>query len=236
MKSRKISISAHIQGAAISFVTMSAMNHMKGYVAPARKGTAKGKPIGFSRKKLRAAILMALFPNIFQMKDISGAVDVSLGVLKLWCREEAFKSIVKERALELGRFIVSLIDCITKEDEASIDTARKLTGFYTGDSMDLILILIDILACLDPLAHEPFHDLEESVGKDLFQMINWRLVTSLYVYKGDKNSRKLLTEAIDIGFDTLQYPEKHAEMTPELRTGICMNLKTWMLLLLENRR
>jgi len=45
----------------------------------------------------------------------------------------------------------------------------------------MILILIDILACLDPLAHKPLYDLEGSVSKDIFQMMNWRMVTSLYI-------------------------------------------------------
>jgi len=236
MKSKRITISAHIQGAAISFVTMLAMSHMKGYVEPTRKGTAWGKPVGFSARKLQAAILMALYPNIFQMKELSGLVHVSAGVLKLWYRDEAFKKAVKERTMDLGRFIALLIDRILKEDENSIDKARELTGFHTGNRMELILILIDILACLDPVAHKPLYDLEESVGKDIFLMMNWRLVTSLYVYKGDKRSRELFKEAINIGFDALRYPEKYIDMTAEMRADICMNLRNWMLLLLENRK
>lgn len=236
MRSKRITISAHIQGAAISFVTMSAMSHMKGYVEPTRKGTARGKPIGFSSRKLQTAILMALYPYIFQMKEISGLVHLSAGVLKLWYRDEAFKKVVKEKTMDLGRFIALLIDRILKEDETSLDKARELTGFHTGNRMDLILILIDILACLDPLAHRPLYDLEESVSKDVFQMMNWRLVTSLYVYKGDKKSRELMKQAINAGFDVLQYPEKHTDMTMEMRADICTNLRNWTLLLLETRK
>jgi len=45
-----------------------------------------------------------------------------------------------------------------------------------------------------------------------------------------------MKEAINAGFDVLQYPEKHDDMTTEMRADICMNLRNWTLLLLESRR
>ena len=232
MKNKKTEISKHIQGAAISFVTCWASAYLDGKPRKNDKGTT----VRFSTKKMRAAILMALYPNIFHLRDFSTVLDVPTSTLKIWHKQEDFLHVVREKALELGHFIASLIEHIIKGNQTSIDLAQEYSGFKTGDRMELVIILADILSCLDPVTHGPFYDLKESIGKELFQMLDWRLITTIYVYGGAKRGRELMEQAIDNGFDAVIYPEKYPGMSLEARVGMCMNLKSWMLLLLGSRK
>jgi hypothetical protein len=232
MKNKKTEISRHIQGAAISFVTCWASDYLDGKPRNNGKGTA----VRFSRNKLRAAILMALYPNIFHLRDFSSVLDVPTGTLRIWHKQEDFLHIVREKALELGDFIALLIEGIIKGDEASIDLVRKYSGFVTGNPMELAIILIDILSCLDPLTHRPLYECRDSIGEDIFQMLDWRLITTIYVHGDVKKGRELMEQAIDYGFDAIAHPDKYPGMTPEMIVGIGMNLKSWMLMLLGSRK
>ncbi len=232
MKNKKTEISKHIQGAAISFVSCWASACLDG--KPRNNG--KGSAVRFSRNKLRAAILLALYPNIFHLRDFSTVLDVPTGTLRIWHKQEDFLQVVREKAFELGHFIASLMEHIIKGNQTSIDLAREYSGFKTGDRMELVIILADILSCLDPVTHGPFYDLKETIGNDIFQMLNWRLITTIYVYGGVKKGRELMEQAIDYGFDAVLHPEKYPGMTPEMRVGMGMNLKSWMLMLLGSRK
>jgi hypothetical protein len=232
MKNKKTEISKHIQGAAISFVSCWASACLDGKPGNNGKGTA----VRFSRNKLRAAILMALYPNIFHLRDFSSVLDVPTGTLRIWHKQEDFLHVVQKKALELGDFIALLILGIIKGDEASMDLAREYSGFVTGNPMELAIILIDILSCLDPLTHGPLYGCRESIGEELFQMLTWRLITTIFVYGGIKKGRELMEQAIDYGFDAVLHPEKYPGMTPEARVGMGMNLKSWMLMLLGSRK
>ena len=232
MKNKKIDISRHIQGAAISFVSCWASAYLDG--KPRNNG--KGNAVRFSKKKMRSAILMALYPNIFHLRDFSTALDVPTGTLKIWHKQEDFLQVVREKALELGHFIASLMEHIIKGNQTSINLAQEYSGFKTGDRMELVMILVDILSCLDPVTHGPFYDLKESIGKEIFQMLDWRFITTIYVYGGAPKGRKLMEQAIDSGFDAIVYPEKYPGLTPEARICMGMNLKSWMLMLLGSRK
>jgi len=63
---------------------------LKNYKEPVRQGTAKGEPIGFSKKKMKAAWLMILHPYCLSLKDIANLADVSAGVLRVWCHRDDF--------------------------------------------------------------------------------------------------------------------------------------------------
>ena len=63
---------------------------LKNYKEPSRKGKAKGDPIGFSKKKMRAASLMVLHPYCLKLWEIAKIAGVSDGVLRVWCHRDDF--------------------------------------------------------------------------------------------------------------------------------------------------
>ncbi len=78
-------------------------SYLQGYIEPQRAGTAKGDPVGLSKKKMRAACWMVLFPNCLSLSEIAKICGVSLGVLKVWRTEEAFMKAVREYSEHIGK-------------------------------------------------------------------------------------------------------------------------------------
>ena len=83
---------------------------LKNYKEPVRKGTAKGKPIGFSLKKMKAAWWMILHPYCLTLKEIAKRSGVSEGVLRVWCHREDFVQKWQEISHEYGEWIVTKIE------------------------------------------------------------------------------------------------------------------------------
>jgi hypothetical protein len=64
---------------------------LKKYQEPTRAGTAKGDPVGLSRKKIRAACLMGLYPGCLKLKEIAEMAGVTVRVLTVWRTHEQFR-------------------------------------------------------------------------------------------------------------------------------------------------
>lgn len=62
-------------------------NRRQGYIEPQRKGTPKGDPIGFSRKKYYAALLCI---TDMSLSDIAALSNVSYNLLRKWRTESDF--------------------------------------------------------------------------------------------------------------------------------------------------
>lgn len=80
------------------------------YQEPTRTGTAKGEPIGLSRKKFEAALWMVLFPQVFRLKDIAERVGVSNGVLRVWRTQDDFKRVTEDAAHRWGSVFARTIE------------------------------------------------------------------------------------------------------------------------------
>ncbi|MDY6862953.1 MAG: hypothetical protein SVR08_11885 [Spirochaetota bacterium] len=80
---------------------------IRSYVEPQRKGTPKGEPIGFSKKKYMASLLMM---TGFNQKIIASDLGVSYGLLRNWNTEKPFKKLVEKHNKEFNEFLmVSLV-------------------------------------------------------------------------------------------------------------------------------
>jgi len=104
---------------------------IKNYPEPTRAGTRKGEPIGFSRKKRRAALLMILYnpPSGLGLNEIAKIAGVSPGVLRKWRTEAAFKKAESEVCNEVGQMISSAMDIeLMWEEIQSVKDARKEDG------------------------------------------------------------------------------------------------------------
>jgi len=70
---------------------------LNSYVEPQRKGTPRGEPIGFSKQKYKATLL--LMTNMKQ-KEIAELIGVSYGFLRRWRTEKKFLEMTKKHCNE----------------------------------------------------------------------------------------------------------------------------------------
>jgi len=100
-----------LQQEAIKFVTTWAQRAMdRQFEEPIRKGTPKGDPIGPSRKKYHAALLMPLHPKCLNLKAIADMVGTSENVIRVWRTQEGFKKMVSEAHRWIAEVIAETID------------------------------------------------------------------------------------------------------------------------------
>jgi hypothetical protein len=92
----------------IHFVRTWIDARLTGYVEPQRSGTAKGDRIGFSKKKLAAAALLALYPQV-QIKEIAEAAGVKAAVLSVWRTHDNFRKKETEYSKALGEDVARMI-------------------------------------------------------------------------------------------------------------------------------
>lgn len=151
---------------AIRFGKSLVGNIMENYHEPTRAGTPKGHPIGFSRKKKRAALLMILYnpPSGLGLKEIAKIADVSPGVLRLWRIEAAFKKAESEACNTVGEIISKIIDIeLMREEIQSVKDAeiheliKKLPLGIEGIVQDeMRYFLLKLLPFFNPLIANPF--------------------------------------------------------------------------------
>jgi hypothetical protein len=98
------------QEEAINLVKRMADEKLKDFEEPSRTGVARGDPIGLSRKKYRAAILMILFPNSLYLKEVAKLAEVSNGVLRVWQTKNDFKEAILNECKYLGSIIAKKIE------------------------------------------------------------------------------------------------------------------------------
>lgn len=80
------------------------------YKEPQRKGTPKGKPVGFSKLKYAATLFMLLKYN---QKKIAQMLGISFGLLRKWNTEEPFVKQVMAHCQELTSTVVGRIKAST---------------------------------------------------------------------------------------------------------------------------
>ena len=95
-------------------------SELQAYTEPAREGTPKGDPIGFSTKKLETALWMILFPNTYRLKEISKIVNISEGTIRVWRTQEDFKQRVNTAYREFGQIIFQLIDMLISKSNVEL--------------------------------------------------------------------------------------------------------------------
>jgi len=133
-----------IRDRAIQFVKSFAEEQLKNYDEPERLGTPKGDPIGLSRKKYYTAIMMILYPNCLNLKQIAKLSGVSNGVLRVWRTEEQFKKAVQEVSIIFGEQITNFIEKFMKPEldyVRQMDVIRKSLILFdrTGEEQKTII-------------------------------------------------------------------------------------------------
>lgn len=100
----------------IDLVLQWAEERLERYEEPSRAGTPKGEPIGLSRKKFNAALLMVLHPNCLKLKEIAKIAKVSEGVLRVWRTKEQFRKVMEQEHTLLGEAIANTMEYNMKKD------------------------------------------------------------------------------------------------------------------------
>jgi hypothetical protein len=132
---------------AIRFVEAWAETKLKNYQEPSRAGTPKGDPIGFSKKKYKAVLLMALYPTCLKIIDIAKLAQVSENVLMVWRTQDDFRTAMRKELSNLGEVIVKTIECDMYENEIEI-----LQGSTKDEN---ILFFIEVLPWLNSQVFKP---------------------------------------------------------------------------------
>ena len=170
-----------------------------GYIAPVRKGTPKGDPIGFPITKYKASILSLA---ALSFKDIANASDVSYALLLKWRGEDAFK---KQVQANIDEFSEWFIEKMWKKFKG------KVPGYVETESLDLSQIFWypELLKELEEdFPYSPFlekeilekmikkTDEEKSKAEFLYMAMDlltfWRLRTS----KDKNSSERILRERL----------------------------------------
>jgi hypothetical protein len=106
--------------AAIRLVKLWVEAALRRYEEPSRVGVPKGDPIGFPKKKRKAAFFLALYPTALRLKDIAKLAGVSEGVLRVWRSQDEFKRAEREACKQLGVSIANTIEIILDTEEIEI--------------------------------------------------------------------------------------------------------------------
>jgi hypothetical protein len=83
------------------------------YKEPERKGTPRGRPVGFSKRKYLSSLWM--MTNLIQ-KDIAGKTGVSYGLLRKWNTQEGFKDVLRDHCDEFAGLFIGHIKTQYKEE------------------------------------------------------------------------------------------------------------------------
>lgn len=125
-------------GALLHFIDRTLAAH----VEPERRGTPKGAPIGFSRKKLHAALL---YLTTLRPEEIARIVGTSLGLVRKWRTELAFLARITQAAEDFlaGLYGTALMDTAAAlakathiaEDAGASADARRAAGIFESDPL-----------------------------------------------------------------------------------------------------
>jgi len=83
------------------------------YKEPERKGTPRGRPVGFSGRKYLSSLWM--MTNLIQ-KDIARKTSVSYGLLRKWNTQESFKDVLRGHCNEFAGLFIEHIKTQYKEE------------------------------------------------------------------------------------------------------------------------
>lgn len=141
------------------------------YVEPQRKGTPKGEPIGFTKKKYHAGLQM--LTSCLQ-KDIAKYVGVSHSLLRTWNTESNFKALVFSLRSE---FAIVFRDYILKRFKLQDAYIKELSKLPPKEVM------------VRPIYYAPYPELGDAIyyGKDLITSIWQEIFNSFSVRKQTVN-------------------------------------------------
>lgn len=135
-------------------------NKQLDYEAPARKGTPRGKKIGYPAHKYLASLFVGL-TNLSQKKiadDLGPKHGINYGVLRNWCSEKSFREQAREHALEFAWHIIHHVEGKVESDKKKWDdyfnckTDKKPSPLvYKEIVRDVGLFSVDVLNILTHL-------------------------------------------------------------------------------------
>jgi len=105
---------------------------LNSYVEPQRKGIPRGEPIGFSKQKYKATLL--LMTNRKQ-KEIAELIGVSYGFLRRWRTEKKFLEMTKKHCNEYRERVIAYFR--DKNDSSSIIPEHAFNDYSSYGKMAL---------------------------------------------------------------------------------------------------
>jgi len=186
-----------------------------GYQEPFRRGTPKGEPIGLSRKKYRASLLLMKSGS---REEIVAQARVSYSLLGKWLTEEPFRSALQQASREFGEiFIQNLlaeartINLVPSDSEGWIPMFIKKSKILPISSEYSTLLCREIVILFYEKREDKWHS-----GIDPGFFLHWVIKATeiFFQEKGKiKNFDKPLTKAKlnlawkHLGFFLLEHPK-----------------------------
>jgi hypothetical protein len=97
------------------------------YEEPQRKNTPRGDPIGYSRTKYQASLMLL---RNYKQKEIATLLKISHGLLRKWNTEEEFKALVEKNHKEYFKLALNLI-------EKNAELSQKKLGEWVESDIDI---------------------------------------------------------------------------------------------------
>jgi len=210
---------------AVEFVKRWADKEGAKYDEPTRVGTPKGEPIGFPRKKYRAALLLVLFPWCLKLREIAGISGVSVGVLRVWRTERKFKDLMYKKYSELGRLIIA------EEIRRAFEKQEFESDYLAIKDCDLIETVShyrEILLFLNAAVSEPVIELVKKGINSEDRLIRLRYFSFMFglhrsiEVRDEKTQRKWEVEHLDLLKTTISSDIDfliEAKIRPEVSVG-----------------
>jgi hypothetical protein len=121
---------------------------LKGYVEPERKGTTKGDPIGLSKVKHEAGLLML---TRMAYKEIAEQLNISHGIVLKWRTEALFMSTLEKHANEFAELfgnrvmqVASTIKNIENQERYNNDLSEFNGEGYSPDLFNLSVAVLEL--------------------------------------------------------------------------------------------
>lgn len=203
---------------------------MKNYHEPSRAGTPKGNPIGFSRKKKRAALLMILYnpSSGLGLNEIGKIAHVSPPVLQVWRTQKSFMREIMDACDSVKELIVNTIhnELAEHSSEGLKEPSLELTGVERGRAR---YFLLKHLSFFNPVITYPvigfiIKNMELSIPGYVELGRWWKMLSSSDDVKDEKSYQrwksrpeiKNFTKAIISRLiDLISDPENMKELGPE---------------------
>jgi hypothetical protein len=98
---------------------------VEAYVEPSRRGTPRGEPIGLSKVKYQAAVLIAVTSK--PLFEIAREVSVSYGLVRKWGTETTFQKVIHQLQIEFAGLVQAyLLERLQTVRQISDDEHRAI--------------------------------------------------------------------------------------------------------------
>lgn len=164
------------------------------YEEPHRRGTPKGEPVGLSKTKYHASLLMLTNKK---QKEIAKDIGISHSLLRKWNTEQAFKSVVENHYADFARRCIYEVDPRIKAmDMLSSSLIHPLpqTISYKDMNPEILLKIANVFTSGD----------KSDPNIDFFKMatLSSTVIKKILTHDYDKRTSRDINEKVNL---TLKY-------------------------------